>query len=716
MDSTERNPGLLTAVAMTAAMLMIAHHIAGKATRDALFLTSFDISELPKIMIASAAVSVAAVLLMSRMLARFGPARLIPPLYFLSALLLAVQWLLAPAFPQVAAVALYLHVSALNAILISGFWSVINERFDPYAAKKAVARLTAATSFGGIVGGLAAKGVASLADTHDILLMLSLMHVVCGLGVGFLARGQASTARADGPPTQLLAPLKRSALIRRMALLGLLVATTAAVLDYLLKSEASASLSDEELISFFSYFYMLVGLGTFLVQVAVGNKALRWLGLGGSMAAWPMVIILTGAGAWAFRSLVTVTLMRASANLLYNSFFRAGFELLYTPIAPADKRSGKVLIDVGADRAGDMLGGFLIMLILLVPAATDSILYTSALVLAGLCLLLILVLHRSYVRQLADNLRDGRQQPDEIEIVDSTTSATIASTQAAIDRDQLLREIAELQAQRQAHGSEAVSTGVPLTTQDPIIEAIIVLRGDDEEAIRRVLASQAMNAALIPHVVSLLQRDALLRETMKALAKVSSSGAGQLVDALVDPLQHAMVRRRLPLVLARSDSPLALQGLGAGLDDADWNVRFRCARALESLRRRRPQTTLGQDRLLHHVERELHAIKAGGDQARRLELVFLLLGAAYDPESLELSWQALQGEDRNLRGTALEYLENLVPMHIWEFLQPIVAPGHVARKDKRTVQQAAQALRAAAASLKPRKRDQFDATGADPGD
>jgi len=704
MDSIDRNSGVLTAVAMTAAMLMIAHHIAGKATRDALFLTSFDIAELPKIMIASAAVSVAAVLAMSRALARFGPARLIPPLYLVSALLLAVQWLLAPAYPQVAAVALYLHVSALNAILISGFWSVINERFDPYSAKKTIARLTAATSFGGIVGGLAAKGVASLADTHDILLMLSVMHGVCAVAVGFLARGQVNSRQADEPPAKLLEPLKRSTLIRRMALLGLLVATTAALLDYLLKSQASATLSDEELISFFSYFYMLVGLGTFLVQMAVGNKALRWFGLGGSMAAWPLAILMTGTGALLFRSLITVTLMRASANLLYNSFFRAGFELLYTPIAPADKRSGKVLIDVGADRAGDMVGGVLVMLILLLPVGTDSVLYISALALAGLCLLLIFVLHRSYVRQLADNLRDGRQRADEIEVVDSTTSATVASTQAAIDRNQLLEEIAELQARRQAAAIDGNFVESQPSSHDPTIEAIMALRDGDELEIRRVLTSQTLSAALIPHVIELLHKESLLRESMRALRKVSSSDAGQLVDAMLNPLQHIMIRRRLPLVLAGSDSPLAIQGLGVGLDDADWNVRYRCARALESMRRRQPQMTLGHERLLRHVERELRAIGAGGEQAQRLELVFLLLGAAYEPASLELSWRALQGDDRNLQGTALEYLENLLPMHIWTVLQPIVAPGHVARKDKRSLQQAGQALRAAAAaSLKPKK-------------
>ena len=325
----------MTAAAMLAATLMIAQHIAGKATRDALFLTTFDISALPKMMMLGAGISVVAVLLMSRLLTRYGPARLMPPLYLASALLLVLQWFVADLFPQAAAVTLYLHVSVVNTILISGFWSTINERFDPYSAKKVIARLTAATTFGGLLGGVAAKTVASAVDTHAILLMLSGMHLVCAGAIALLARGQKRPPREGQATPNLLAPLKRSPLIRRMALLALLVATTAAVLDYILKAEAAATLSDADLISFFSYFYMAVGLGTFLVQSMVGNKALRWLGLGGSMAAWPLVILATGSGALLFRSLASATLMRASANLLYNSFFRAGFELLYTPISPA---------------------------------------------------------------------------------------------------------------------------------------------------------------------------------------------------------------------------------------------------------------------------------------------------------------------------------------------------------------------------------------------
>jgi len=711
MERRQDDTTLLTLLGMVAATLMIAEHIAGKATRDTLFLVAFDAADLPKMMMASAVVSVAAVLAMSRLLARFGPARLIPGLYLASAVLLAGQWAVAGNAPRVAAVALYVHVAALNSILISGFWSLINERFDPYSAKRAIARLAAASTFGGLVGGLAAGGLAALANTNANLLMLAAMHLACAVTVGLIGRGAARAAPAEGPPPDLLAPLRRSPMIRRMAILALLAATTAAVLDFILKAQASAALSHDELITFFSYFYTAVGLGTFLVQAAVGNRALRWLGLGGTMVAWPLAIVVTGLGALFVRTLAAVTLMRASANLLYNSFFRAGFEVLYTPVPPADKRTGKVLIDVGADRLGDLVGGLVVMGLLLLPFGGETLLLVTAIVLALACGGLILFLHRNYVGQLADNLRAGTLRPEEVRAVDATTLHTLATTQTAIDREQLLQQIAAARADRPPAAEAPPVAAVPPGI-DAVAEAIIDLRSGDEGRIRRVLASHAMTPELLPHALPLLRDERVLREALRAVRRVASSAAGQLVDALLDPLQAPLVKRRLPLVLAHSSSPLAVHGLTAALDDRDWNTRFRCAEALAAIHGQDPALQADAERLLQVVEREAHALGSAtaDDDARdrQVRFILLLLGALYDSKTLELCYLGLRSEDRGLRGTALEYLENLLPPPTWAVLQQALGPGPGGGRSGRSLQQMARDL-LKAASLRPKTATSEDA-------
>ena len=141
------------AAATLAAGLLIAQQVAARAVRDALFLSAFQVKSLPLVMGASAIAALAGAELLSVALSRKAPSRLVPPVAGLSALLLAVWWAVGLASPRAAAVLLYLHVAAFGGALVSGFWSMVNERFDPYTARKVVERITAGATAGGVVGG-----------------------------------------------------------------------------------------------------------------------------------------------------------------------------------------------------------------------------------------------------------------------------------------------------------------------------------------------------------------------------------------------------------------------------------------------------------------------------------------------------------------------------------------------------------------------------------
>jgi hypothetical protein len=148
------------------------------------------------------------------------------------------------------------------------------------------------------------------------------------------------------------------------------------------------------------------------------------------------------------------------------------------------------------------------------------------------------------------------------------------------------------------------------------------------------------------------------------------------------------------------------------LDKLDWNSQYRCALALQSIKRTHPLMPIDTQRLLNHAEREVRLLanEPRRDIAnnRRVQFVFHLFGALYDPETLDLCWHALQTDDWSLRGTALEYLENRVPPELWALLQPVLAPGHVKSGSKRTLNQAAQDLLAQAKSLRPKRREYDD--------
>jgi hypothetical protein len=63
---------------MITSAALIAYQVAGKATRDAFFLSTYDVTRLPVAVFGSALISVVVVLFSSRLMRRWGPTRFVP--------------------------------------------------------------------------------------------------------------------------------------------------------------------------------------------------------------------------------------------------------------------------------------------------------------------------------------------------------------------------------------------------------------------------------------------------------------------------------------------------------------------------------------------------------------------------------------------------------------------------------------------------------------
>src|SRR6266511_4114001 len=98
-------------LAVALAALLLAQHVAGRAVRDALFLSTFGAAVLPQAMLAAAVVGLLAVVGASRLMARLGPGRAIPLLLFVSGLLYVLEWRLLGERPEAGVVLAYLHIS-----------------------------------------------------------------------------------------------------------------------------------------------------------------------------------------------------------------------------------------------------------------------------------------------------------------------------------------------------------------------------------------------------------------------------------------------------------------------------------------------------------------------------------------------------------------------------------------------------------------------------
>jgi hypothetical protein len=55
--------------------------------------------------------------------------------------------------------------------------------------------------------------------------------------------------------------------------------------------------------------------------------------------------------------------------------------------------------------------------------------------------------------------------------------------------------------------------------------------------------------------------------------------------------------------------------------------------------------------------------------------IFRLLALVHAPEALQIAHRALTAEDDHLKQTSLEYLENVLPDHVWQRIVPLFEEG-----------------------------------------
>jgi ATP:ADP antiporter, AAA family len=736
--SASANPGSSSRAAGTAALtaaLMIAQQVGAKAARDALFLSHFAPSALPAVMGAAAVLGIGTALVSGRWLARVGPSRCVPWLFGLNAATFAGEYLFALPAPAQVAVVLYLHVASIGAVAASGFWSAINERFDPYKAKRVIGRIGAGATLGGVLGGLATERLGRMLPIGEMLLGFALLNALTAAGAWLLRdSAEARTGRAPEPGEPGVRVLGRTPYLRDLALLVGLLAVADTLVDYVFKAEAGRALGQGEgLLAFFALFYTLSSLLTFALQWVASRKALERLGLGGSVALLPGSILLTSAIGIAAPGLVAVGALRGLSAVLESSLYRSGYELLFTPLAPAAKRATKALLDVAISRAGTIAGsGVAVATLALWPAVAHPLLLATCAVLSAGALMLSLRLHAGYVAQLAHSLRAGVVQLDEREVVDPATRRTLAESVATLDRAELLRKLEELKrtslipaapiasASAGAGAGEAAGAGEPVA---PAWIARATALASGERARVGAALREPLEPELIAPALALLADDALAPEVSNALRAVAPRCSGQLLDALLDRERPLALRRRLPKILEAASGERVQRGLLAALGDDAFAVRARAAQALAAVVEHGGGSALSEAEIWHAVRRELERSEAGESVVpaasdpppseiatpssaphapHLIELLFALFGVCLEREAVALSLQAILGDDSRLRGTALEYLDNVLPPDVRERVWPFLRAAR-SERPKRATQAIVQELLTSSAHVRVRR-------------
>lgn len=641
-------------LAMVSAGLAIGSQVAAKSLREGLFLANFAVADLPKAMLGAALVAIPAALVVARLMTRFGPARLGPAMFTASAALSLLEWWLLPSLPKLVAISVYLHVSVGGALLVSSYWSIVNERFDPYTLKRLVGRIGASATLGGLVGGLVMERFATWFTARGGLIIVATLAVIAGVCMAPLGKSSATLAVAPSDA-------KAHRFTSYLWTLAMIVACSAAVsafADFALKQAAAARFANvDSLVRFFALLYTGTSLIGFLIQVFVARRVLALVGVGGTLALPPLFAMTLGIAGLLSPSMGVIGALRGSDLSLGPSLFRSAFEPLFTPVAPAVKRRAKALIDVVFDKGGEIVAS---TVILALASAGPGLVARAPLLLvsitSALGVYLAFLAQRGYVRELESSLRAGTL---ELDAHDSGPAAQLAlsGTAVGMDREKLLEQIARV---RQAELDAAHSDNdAPLSADNErIVDDVSALLGTSSNAIRAVLSRPDLDPRLATFVLPFLARDAFTKPAIQALRGIGRPALGVLADAMLSTGQAPLVRRRVPHVLRDLRTPEAARVLTLGLGADDYEVRRRSALAL--LEVTADDSTLGPPKpeAVALVARELERGPLARDAVDHL---FALLALCLNRGALELARQGILSGDRKLAGTALEYLESILP-------------------------------------------------------
>jgi hypothetical protein len=195
---------------------------------------------------------------------------------------------------------------------------------------------------------------------------------------------------------------------------------------------------------------------------------------------------------------------------------------------------------------------------------------------------------------------------------------------------------------------------------------------------------------------------------------------GELTDALLDPNQPVDVRRRIARVFSVGVSQRAADGLLLSLDDSSFDVRFQAVRSLTAIVEKNARIVFNREHIERVVLKEVEVgrpfwegqrlledypsqapldVFLNQRAARSLSHVFALLSLVIPREPLQIAFRSLHVEDHHLRGTALEYLEGVLPGPIRQVLWPFLVRRRIGAAAQPKPEVAAEVLHTAGFSV-----------------
>jgi AAA family ATP:ADP antiporter len=384
------------------------------------------------------------------------------------ALMLLTFWLLFTyAFAEWVAVAFYITSLILAVLLISQFWTLANDVYDPRQAKRIFGFIGAGSSLGGAMGaGLTAYLVEAVGSTRMIAISAGVMVACLAIVLTILGREQ-SAGKSDASKTgeeegvsggEALRMLRSSRHLQIISLVIAFGAICAAIVEQQLNmaaAEAKGAQNTDAIAAFLGQLIVYLSLAGFFIQLTLTSRIHRVMGIGFALLVLPVSMGASATLILLNRALWAPSFGRILDTAIRYTVDKTSREVLFLPL-PADlKYRAKPFVDVTMDRLAKGVGAVLILLCIKdwgLGLDWQQLSYVSV-VMVGLWVITAIAARREYLKSFRRSIEDQLVEPATLRLNDPDPSSveTLVSELAHPEPRRALYAIDLLEAMDKRH-------------------------------------------------------------------------------------------------------------------------------------------------------------------------------------------------------------------------------------------------------------------------
>jgi len=393
-----------------------------KPIRDASFLDELGSRNLPWAY-ATALIVGLVVALHSKIQARLGrPALILGSLAFFVLTALAF-WLIFPARWKWLPLAFWMWANVFVVVLVTQFWIVVNDVFNPREAKRLIGFFGSGGILGGIVGALATALLAAPKNADRLLLPAALILAGTSLPILAIFRERRRRGRPSAPGPEAKAgfascfeTVRGDGYLRLLAAVVLVTGVISTFVDWQSKNIIESwPLARSNLTSFFGYFNAGLLVFSFLLQLLFTSGLIERFGLRATLLLYPAMLLLLSLGIVFWPGIIMAVTIKGADKSLSYSINQSARELLYIPVPAEKKYRAKVFIDMFLNRFSKSFGAVLLLGLFALPVRPlITVVSLASAVCAAVWIALNLRTSRAYVDLLKSQLDKGRGRGEQI--------------------------------------------------------------------------------------------------------------------------------------------------------------------------------------------------------------------------------------------------------------------------------------------------------------